>query len=217
LILAAALVVAGGTLLLVIRSGDHRTTAHRTVASPSVSPRTPFLLPDPSITISRLGSSTDTTGATALAGQIQTALSGFYDQAFMDPRTWTDGVPPAAWDVFAPDIRARAQQDAESLTLGLQPSRVTALQATQVTLAIRVLIDGSGKARLASVDVTFDATGTIAGGEPLTVTNRATFVFRAVSGHWLVVAYPVANTGVTAEPAASASPPGTPAPSGASP
>jgi hypothetical protein len=213
----AALAVAGVTLFVLTRSGTHPAMHHRAAASPAPTPRTPFLLPDPIITISRLGSSSGEPAATALAGQIQTALSSFYDQAFMDPRTWTNGMPSSAWDIFAPEILAGAQRDADSLTLGIQPARVTGLRATDATLSITVLVDGSGKARLVLADVAFEASGTVVGGEPLTVTNKATFVFRVVDGQWLVVAYPVADTAVTAQPAPSAPASASPTPSGASP
>ncbi len=216
LIVVAALAVAGVTLFVLTRSGTHPAMPHGAAASTAPTPRTPFLLPDPSITISRLGSSSGEPVATALAGQIQTALSSFYDQAFMDPQTWTNGTPSSAWDIFAPELRAGAQRDADSLTLGVQPARVTGLRATDATLSIRVLVDGSGKARLALADVGFEATGTVVGGEPIIVTSRATFVFRVVSGQWLVVAYPVANTEVTAEPVPSAPASASPT-SGASP
>ncbi len=205
--LLAALVIAGVTFLLTNRNSSPKASAVRPSSSPSAPPRQPFLLPDPTITVNVLGAAKSWAAATPIAGQIQQALSTFYDRVFVDPHTWAAGVPADAWSVFAPDLQGRAQSDAESLTIGTESLHaVTALTVTNSTLTIRFLLDSAGRARLASADVTFDATGTVTGGLPLTIVNRATFVFRAVSGQWLVVAYPVAQTTVDAGPVASASP-----------
>jgi len=212
LVLLVALIIAGVTFLLTNRSGSPTHAAQRPPSSPAAPPRQPFLLPDPTITVSLLGPAKSWSAATPLAGQIQTDLSTFYDRVFVDPHTWSTGVPSDAWSLFAPDVQSRAEADAASLTIGSEAIHdVTALTVTHATLAIRVLLDGAGRPRLASADVTFDATGTVTGGAPLTITNRATFVFRAFSGQWLVVAYPVANTTVDAgapspSPSASSSP-----------
>jgi hypothetical protein len=209
-VLLAALSIAGVTFLLTNRAATPKKAAQPPASSPSAPPRQPFLLPDPTITVSLLGQAKSWQAATPLAGQIQTDLSTFYDQAFVDPHTWAAGVPAAAWSIFAPDVQSRAQGDADSLTIGSQSIHaVTGLTVTTATLSIRVLLDRAGRPRLASADVTFDATGTATGGAPLTITNHATFVFRDVSGQWLVVAYPVADTSVDAgvpSPSPSASP-----------
>jgi len=215
-VLLAALSIAGVTFLLTNRAASPKKAAQPPASSPSAPPRQPFLLPDPTITVSLLGQAKSWQAATPLAGQIQTALSTFYDQAFVDPHTWTAGVPAAAWSIFAQDVQSRAKADADSLTIGSEPIHAVAgLNVTKATLSIRVLLDRAGRPHLASADVTFEATGTATGGAPLTITNRATFVFRAISGQWLVVAYPVADTSVDAgvpspSPRASPSPEASP-------
>jgi hypothetical protein len=208
-VLLAALGIAGVTFLLTNRSSPPKRAAQPSPSSPAA-PRQTFLLPDPTITVSLLGQAKSWQAAPPLAGQIQTDLSTFYDQAFMDPHTWAAGVPATAWSIFAPEVQSRAKADADSLTIGSESIHAVAgLTVTKATLSIRVLLDRAGRAQLASADVTFEATGTATGGAPLTITNRATFVFRAISGHWLVVAYPVADTSVDAgvpSPSAGASP-----------
>jgi hypothetical protein len=143
------------------------------------------------------------------ATEIQTTLSAFYDAAFMDPRTRKQGLSAGAWNAFAPSIRQRARKDAASLTLGEPGSRVDELSITDASLSVRVLLDPKGSPNAAIATVVFEASGTLIGGEPVQVSNRASFLLQPIDRRWLVVGYPQAKTELEAPsptPTGSASP-----------
>jgi hypothetical protein len=146
--------------------------------------------------------------STEAASSVQVALSSFYAQGFLAPETWTKGVPQNAWDVFDGGVRARAKDDAPSLALGTQAGDLIRLEVTKAGLTVRVLLDASGRPVAADAQVRFQATGTIAGGELVEVTNAASFLLRPESGRWLIVGYPNATTNVSApvSPSPSAAP-----------
>ncbi|MGH2557238.1 MAG: hypothetical protein ACRDHO_16230 [Actinomycetota bacterium] len=154
------------------------------------------------------------------ATAIQSTLSGFYDAAFMDPETWKQGFPPDAWKAFAAPLRKQAKADADALTLGEAAASIERLSVTNASLSVRLLIDPRGRPTAAFATVVLDASGTATGGEPVLVTNRATFLLRPSGRRWLVVGYPRAATNVESpsspSPGATATPSGSPSP-GASP
>jgi hypothetical protein len=139
------------------------------------------------------------------AASIQITLSAFYDAAFMDPKTRRD-LPPDAWTGFAEPLRKQAKADAVSLTLGDTGPSIERLSVTRASLFVKLLLDPRGRPQAAVATVVFDASGTLAGGEPVTVSNRASFLLRPSGKDWLVVGYPSAQTSVE-------SPPPTPSPS----
>lgn len=156
------------------------------------------------------------------AAKVQSTLSAFYDAAFMDPKTWKQGLPPAAWNAFADPVQEQAKSDAGSLTLGETGSSIDRLSVTDASLSVRVLLDPRGRPQAAIAIVAFDASGTLSGGEAVLVSSRASFLLRpGGGGRWLVVGYPSAKTEVetpspTPSPGASASstPSGSPSPGG---
>jgi hypothetical protein len=145
-------------------------------------------------------SSTGTEGRRAardVADDIQSSLSGFYDQVFLDPLTWTaQGIPAGVWDVFAETLRDRASADADALTLGEVAAQVAALEVTRSSLDVRVLLDPRGRPQAAMAEVVFRAAGSIAAGQEIKLVSRASFIFRPSSGVWLIVGYPNADTTV---------------------
>jgi len=146
-------------------------------------------------------------------------MSAFYDAAFMDPKSRQHGLAPEAWNGFASELRERAKADTDSLTLGQAGSTIDTLSVSAASLAVRVLLDPSGRPEAAIANVTFEASGTIAGGGPVKVSNQASFLLRPASGGtWLVVGYPRVKTDVQTPPP-GVSPSATPSssPSGASP
>jgi hypothetical protein len=152
--------------------------------------------------------------ARTAATRIQTALSGFYDAAFMDPATWKKGLAAEAWDAFAEPLRDQAMSDAASLTLGEAGSSIDELSVTEASLSVRLLLDPRGRPRAAVATVVFDASGTLSGGEPVLVSNRANFLLEPEGSQWLVVGYPTAKTEVnTPSPGTSGSPTPTGSPS----
>ena len=104
---------------------------------------------------------------------IQTALTGFYQSAFADPSLWGQDLPSAAWDVFASDVRTRAQRDADTLTLGTLGRGVERLTFTRKDLVVRVLIDQSGRAEAALATVTVEADANTTDGIPAALSRLA--------------------------------------------
>jgi hypothetical protein len=145
------------------------------------------------------------------ATAIQSTLSGFYDAAFMDPGTRKQGLPSGAWEAFAEALRKQAKADAAALTLGEAAASIERLSVTNASLLVRLLIDPRGRPTAAFATVVLDASGTAAGGDPVLVSNRATFLLRPSGRRWLVVGYPKAVTNVESPP--SPSPGATPTPS----
>jgi ketosteroid isomerase-like protein len=134
---------------------------------------------------------------------IQATLSAFYDAAFMDPKARKQGLPPASWKAFAEPLQQRAKADAASLTLGEAASGIQSLSVTDASLSVRLLLDPQGHPDAAVATVIFDASGKLAGGEPVAVSNRATFLLRPSGDAWLVVGYPGATTTVDSVPSPS--------------
>jgi hypothetical protein len=228
-ILVAVLVLAvvGVSIAMVVARSHHtpvgspgpNSTPSGSSPAPSASPpRVAFNFPPPEI----IGQAVLGGGkhlAVDPAQLIQTALSRYYDQAFMDPATWTGGVPGAAWSAFDASIRDQAKEDASSLALGTSIPDLASLQVTKATLTVHVLLDAKDQPEAAEADVVFLAAGVDSGAGQVTVTNRATFLFRLVGGEWLIFAYPTTTTTVTTTPTSpSATPTATSTPSaGASP
>lgn len=169
-------------------------------------PRTPFAFPLGRVDTAATGAG-GKEAAMNVASDIQSALSAFYDQAFLDPLAWTgDALPDAVWDVFADTLRRRAAQDAEALTLGEAAVDLAALDVTRSSLDVWVLLDPRGRPLAAVADVVLRALGSAKSGEEVRVVNRASFLFRAASGEWLIVGYPSADTTVRTAPPATPSP-----------
>ena len=150
-----------------------------------------------------------------MADQIRTELSSFYDAAFMDPTSWGKALPGTAWAAFDPSIRAQAQRDVDSLTLGSSGATMKDLAATQSTLKVDVLYDPSGHANAVIAEVLFEATGTTKDGQAVLVSNQGSFLFSPVTGGWLITGYPGVHTDVTSpspspSPSSSSSPSATP-------
>lgn len=208
---ALAVLLAAIVVPVVLLGGPSQTTAG-SAPSPVGVPRTVFQFDPPPVSISALGPNQAAPAAGAAAESIRSALSTFYDQAFVNPATWTRGVPSAAWDLFTPDLRARAEQDVSSLGLGAQVPTLSSLSVTQASLSVRVLVDPRGAIEAVGVEVRFVAGGELKDGRSLQLTNKASFLFQQVSGRWLIVGYPLASTEVNA-----VAPSPSPTPSGASP
>jgi hypothetical protein len=153
----------------------------------------------------RIGDVTaDSTGRGAIGAardasvEIAGHLSSFYDAVFMNPDTWKNGVPDGAWQLFDPSVRARARQDSSSLTLGPAAANLESIRVKTTSLSIEVLADPRGKPQTAIANVEFEADGTLAGGQPVTATNKASFLFQISNGEWLVFGYPAASTTIEA-------------------
>jgi hypothetical protein len=140
-------------------------------------------------------------------------LSTFYDTAFVDPTTWTGGVPDRAWGIFDPSVLDLARKDAAALTMGDQAAGLLTITVKQSSLTVRVLLDPRGHPAAAVAEVEFVAVGKTKDGDALNVTNQASFLLRPENGLWMVVGYPSASTDVkpktakvTPTPSGSATP-----------
>jgi hypothetical protein len=161
--------------------------------------RTPFAFGAPTIRLSPLVGSPSKGAADEAAEQIREQLSAFYDAAFLNPDTWAEGAPDDIWEGFTQDAAAKAQADPLALTLGPQP-RLERLGAGPSTLSMNVLFDAKKGPYAIFAAVTFKAAGTLRDGSTLEVVSRATFLFRVISGDWLVAGVPKAHVEMDSAP-----------------
>lgn len=142
-------------------------------------------------------------GSAGVAGdasvEIAGRLSSFYDTVFMDPKTWKDGVPDEAWELFDPSIRDRARRDGAAFTLGSQAATLQSMRVEDSSFSVSVLLDPRGNPRAAVATVKFEAVGTFDGGQDATITNEASFLLQPRNGEWVVFGYPQASTSVEAQ------------------
>jgi len=213
LVVLILIVVAAPIVFLLTRNGAKRTRSAPSPNSTSTtSPRPQFAFAVPAVTIELLGRKKAPQNTKGVATQIQSDLSLFYDQGFVDPKTWENGVPASVWAPFAPGVKAKAQADAGSLTIGDLRVALASLSVTEARLSVTFLVDPTGHLVAATADVRFEATGGLAAGERVTVKNHDNFLYGQVGGKWLIVGYPVASTRVDAAPLVTS-----PSASGASP
>jgi hypothetical protein len=205
-------VVAPIVFLLTRRSAKPTRSAPSPTSTSTSSARPQFAFAAPALVVEPLGRTKASKDTKVVAAQIQTDLSHFYDQAFVDPKTWANGVPASVWAPFAPGVKAKAEADAGSLTIGDLRVKLASLSVTRASLTVTLLIDPTGHLVAATADVSFVATGALFGGERVTVKNHNNFLYRKVGGGWVIVAYPLASTRVDAAPVAPS-----PSASGASP
>jgi hypothetical protein len=213
LIVALAVVAAGAAVgaFLFLRSGTNATPTpgnHTSIPPSKPTPRVPFAFQVDRLRTVTLSHRPAKPRATAAANAIAAQLSAFYDTAFADPASWKGGVPGSAWNVFASGVRDRAERDAASFTPATKGVVLLAMNVSQSTLVVTVLLDGSNHAQAAFARVTFEGTGQVRGGQKVKVENAVTFYLRPASGTWLIVGYPQASTKVEAGTAAPSPSPG---------
>jgi hypothetical protein len=206
--------VAATVVLLVFRSSDKQGGPPVASPTPSLSPpaRIPFQFGLTSVTATSYTGQNAPQSA-ARAGELIRVLMGrFYDAGFMDPNEWTQGPPSDIWGIFAKDAASQARARATAaLTLG-KVKGLEVLQVDRSRLSVRVLLDPSHQAISAVATVSFDATGKLANGDLLAVSNDAQFLLRVIDGRWTVIGYPSAQTTLAERPAPSPTP--LPGPSG---
>jgi hypothetical protein len=217
------LVLLAVATMVILGGGDTSPNSPPASASPPAPPRAAFVFPLDKTGAIATGRRNNAAARTA-ASRIQTTLSAFYDAAFMDPKTWKQGLPASAWVAFDEQVQKQAKSDAGSLTLGEVGSSIGQLSVTEASLSVRVLLDPKGRPHAAVATVVFDASGTLSSGEAVLVSNRASFLLEPDGATWLVVGYPSAKTNVETPPtpspgaSTSATPTGSASPSpGASP
>jgi len=142
--------------------------------------------------------------ANQVSAAVRAQLSAFYDQAVIDPGHWASGPPTSAWEVFAPEIRSKAQGDAEAFTLGEAGANLTNLVVTTSSMTVRVLFDTAGHVVSAQADVQLAGTGSLRGGGAADVSAHGSFFLANVGGTWLVTGFPDAGIDITPAPATPA-------------
>jgi len=208
IVIAAA---AGSAIALFGKGTAHRTPRTVSSATPGASPtpaRPSFVFAlDQAVAVSTHGRNGQGIARDS-AVEIDGLLSAFYDRAFLDPATWSKGLPASAWEPFDPSVRSHAMKDAGSLTLGPDAARVAELTVTHSSLSVRVLFDPAGSPIAAVADVAFHAAGRLGTGQQAEVSSAASFLLRVDAGQWVIVGYPSANTTLdAASPSPSPSPP----------
>jgi hypothetical protein len=158
------------------------------------------------------GGSAPSADASRVAQDIAASLSTFYDAAFVDPTTWGKPLPAPTWTPFAANVRAQAQKDVQTLTLGSSGAQLRSLSVTGSSIQVRVLFDPSGHPSTAVAAVTFEAQGVLKDGGAVEVTSDGSFLLQPDKGTWEITGYPGVRT--TVEPAASSSPSAEPSSTG---
>ena len=138
---------------------------------------------------------------------VKETLDELYFSAFVDEGSWGDY--GAAFELFDGAAAARAESDAEVLTLGSAAGETfDSLDAPSGTITILVLTDRQDAPVSAVADVEFEATARGAGGGASTqVVSVGSFFLRQVDGAWRIFAYQVDRSDVET---GGASPSGSP-------
>jgi hypothetical protein len=165
----------------------------------------PFAFADPVVTVKAFGNAPPAAATAKVAEEVRASLSSLYDRGFVDPKTWSDGLPPDIWSGFAQAAAGRAEGDASSLTLGRQPG-LEQLEVTRSKLRVSVLYDAQRRAQAAIATVAFRAIGDMEDGSLLDLRSDATFLFRPVSGRWVITGFPASRVTADSDVAPSPTP-----------
>jgi hypothetical protein len=155
-----------------------------------------FAFENPKIAIFRVSKRAPSPDVSGAAAQIQGLLSGLYDEGVVAQANARTSPPAAFWNAFAPDIRRRAQTDADSFTLGAAAGSVRDLAISSSSLTIRFLVDQGGAVASAQAEASIRGAGVAAGSGPVDVIVTGTFVLQRVSGSWVIGGYPSASVSV---------------------
>jgi hypothetical protein len=123
------------------------------------------------------------------AEQIRQTLAAMYTSGFVDPAQWQAGFPTAL-DAFAPEVRKRAQEDLNNLTLGGSARGLTSVLPTDARVVIRFLPNPNRNPVAAMADMLFLGVGTGPGYE-VPIRHEGEYLFREFDGVWLIVGYDV--------------------------
>ena len=147
-------------------------------------------------------------GAAREAGTgIKETMDQLYFRAFVDTGSWGDY--GAAFELFDPESKPRAEKDVDVLTLGPAANDdFEALSGPNGTLTIAVLTDKKDTPVTAVAEVQFQATVKAKGGKTSTqIVSVGSFFLRQVDDAWRIFAYRVDRDD---QPAAVPSPSGSP-------
>ena len=137
---------------------------------------------------------------------VQATMDELYFRAFVDQDSWGDYAD--AFALFDTQAAARAEADAEVLTLGPSAGdEFEVVNPTTGTLSISVLTNGKDSPVTAVAEVRFLADATRTDGGTTEISSTGSFYMRQVDGTWRIFAYDVDRDDTTAAaPSATGSP-----------
>jgi hypothetical protein len=132
---------------------------------------------------------------------VRRLLNDLYVDAFLDPRSWTDGYA-SVWPGFAEEARADAQADAATLTLGLDAAgRYRKVEPGTATTDVTMLLDPAGRPASAVAKVEFEATAVGIDGHRAALLSQARFFLEPGAEGWTIVGYRVDRPDLQGGPA----------------
>jgi hypothetical protein len=197
-VVVAVALAAGTTLLVACESGPpatpDRSGAGETSAG-SVAAEIPafhFRLGDRDVVPTARGhiSTRDRRDAREAADAVRSAVTDLYVGAFLDPANWMSGSYDEVFQLFAGGAGGEALSRAGTLTAGEDAAqRFEAIEPIDGRVAMRILIDRSGKPTLIASVVRFRARGI--GDEVTLIRSDGTYLFRRVDGTWRIVSFQI--------------------------
>lgn len=147
-------------------------------------------------------------GTQAAQGEaITKMITDYYQEAFVDPDKWGDGMFEDLKGLFAEAAQASFTKDIESLTIGQGRNDLRRVEPSASDLAITVYYDRRSQPTFAVAAATFNARGTLKEtGPPVTIEQKTTFYLQKNGDTWTITAYDADQTQNTPTPSPTASP-----------
>ena len=124
------------------------------------------------------------------AKAVETLLNDYYQRAFVDPASFSDGAFPEVAERFAPEARDAFARDLKTLTIG-EGAPDTARVDPETTTARITIYYEQGKPSLATAAVRFiaRARSKAKGAAPFRIDQRATLHLRKDGDGWRIAYY----------------------------
>lgn len=143
----------------------------------------------------------------AQAEAIEKMFTDYYQEAFVDPDKWGDGMFEDLKALFADDVQDSFTRDLPSLTIGEGRNDLKRVDPSGATLAVTIYYDGKAQPVFAVAAATFDAAGTLKQtGPPVTIKQKATFYLQKSGDAWRITSYDADQSQETPTPSPTASP-----------
>jgi LCP family protein required for cell wall assembly len=127
----------------------------------------------------------------AASEEVGTTLATMFTIGFIDRDAWEDGAYTSLFRLFEADVRDRAHQDLELLSLGPLAEVVDGVRVPVASAELRFLANAAGRPVVAIADTQFVATAR-AGDARAELAQTARFVLRWSEGAWRIAGYDVA-------------------------
>jgi hypothetical protein len=130
--------------------------------------------------------------AQKVADQVVPVLDQLYTEGFLDPNNWKDGEYDEVWEVFDASALPSAQEDVETLTLGVDAGDTfDSVGPDEGTLKIRVLFDEAGKPVSAVAVADFTAFGDRKDGKYVKFVSHGQYFLRDSGDGWTIYSFDV--------------------------